>query len=118
LMVISNLGWLLLTQGRLDEAGALYREALEGQRRKLGDEHPNTQQSIRNLAITYSAQGKYDEAEPLCREALDVLRRTKGNDDPNTLEVKQFLEMILKKKQEADSPPPVPPSADTEGDHQ
>ena len=39
LTAIQNMGWLLQEQGNLSEAESYYREALETQRRVLGDEH-------------------------------------------------------------------------------
>jgi hypothetical protein len=39
---LNSLGPLLQAQGKYDEAEALLREALEGRRRQLGDEHPIT----------------------------------------------------------------------------
>eukprot|EP00966_Prymnesium_polylepis_P280045 6470177-Prymnesium_polylepis.1 len=41
-VLIDALGGLLYTQGKLEEAAPLYREALEGRRATLGDRHPNT----------------------------------------------------------------------------
>lgn len=40
------MGLLLKSQGILDEAEELYREALEKSQRMLGDDHPNTFNSI------------------------------------------------------------------------
>jgi hypothetical protein len=39
---LNHLGPLLRAQGKYDEAEALFHEALEGSRRQLGDDHPNT----------------------------------------------------------------------------
>jgi hypothetical protein len=49
---INNVGILLHTMGRYAEAEPYYREALEGNRRVLGDEHPHTQHAKRGLAGT------------------------------------------------------------------
>ena len=73
---INNLGSLLQDQGKLDEAGALLREALEAMRATLGDRHPNTLVSINNLGTLLQAQGKLDEAGVLYREALEAKRAT------------------------------------------
>jgi hypothetical protein len=61
---------LLSNQGRLFEAKPLYRDALEGRRRVLGNDHPNTLTSMNNLAVLLKAQGKLSEVEPLYRDAL------------------------------------------------
>jgi tetratricopeptide (TPR) repeat protein len=83
--LINNLANLLSDQGKLGEAEPLYREALAGRRRSLGDEHPSTLTSINNLAILLSDQGKLVEAEPLYREALAGKRRTLGDEHSSTL---------------------------------
>ena len=70
LISINNLGMLLKAQGKLDEAGVLYREALEASRATLGDRHPSTLSSINNLGMLLQAQGELDEAGVLLREAL------------------------------------------------
>jgi hypothetical protein len=36
----------LLEQGKLAEAGPLFRESLDGHRRVLGDAHPNTRTAV------------------------------------------------------------------------
>ncbi|KAL1515349.1 hypothetical protein AB1Y20_001979 [Prymnesium parvum] len=83
--LINNLGGLLQAQGRLDEAGALYREALEAKRETLGNCHLDTLMSINNLGMLLKAQGRLDEAGALYREALEARRKTLGNHHPDTL---------------------------------
>jgi hypothetical protein len=58
-------------QGKLDEAGVLYREALEAMRATLGDRHPDTLLSINNLGRLQHDQGRLGEAETLLLEAHD-----------------------------------------------
>jgi tetratricopeptide (TPR) repeat protein len=70
--------------GRLNEAEKLERDALEIQRRVLGNDHPDTLTSMNNLAFTLRREGRYPEAEQLFREALDIRRRVLGNDHPAT----------------------------------
>ena len=45
-------------QGRYAEAEPVYVEALDIQRRVLGEEHPNTLATMINLAGLYEAQGE------------------------------------------------------------
>jgi len=82
LMDVAN---LLFKQAKYTDAEPLYREALEGLRRELGDAHPDTLNSINNLAVLLNNLGKYAEAEALHREALDVRRRELGDAHPKTL---------------------------------
>jgi eukaryotic-like serine/threonine-protein kinase len=71
--------------GLYDAALPLQERALATRRRILGDEHPDTLLSIRNLSVLLQSQGKLSEAEPFCREALEKTRRVLGEDHPATL---------------------------------
>ncbi|MCP4284423.1 MAG: CHAT domain-containing protein [Gammaproteobacteria bacterium] len=53
--------------------------------RVLGSEHPQTLESIYNLAILYWSQGRYEEAEPLHKRALAARERALGPEHPDTL---------------------------------
>ena len=68
------MGFLLDSQGKLSEAETYYREALEGSRRVLGDDHPLTLTSINNMGGLLHSQGKLSEAEPYYRESLEGRR--------------------------------------------
>jgi eukaryotic-like serine/threonine-protein kinase len=82
---ISNMGFLLQSQGKLDEAERYNREAAEALRRVLGVEHQQTLDAINNLSTVLQARGKLAEAEPLAREALEIRRRVLGAEHPDTL---------------------------------
>jgi hypothetical protein len=60
---INNMGVLLRAQGKLAEAEAYSREALEGRRRVLGDDHPDTLVSMNNLVALLISLQNYHEAE-------------------------------------------------------
>jgi tetratricopeptide (TPR) repeat protein len=51
-------------------------QALQLARKVFGARHPDTLQSLNNLAMLYQAQGRYGEAEPLLKEALQGYRET------------------------------------------
>ena len=51
----------------------------------LGPEHPDTLESINNLAKTYSDQGKHSEAEELQIHVLETRKRVLGPEHPDTL---------------------------------
>ena len=74
---------VLYSQGELEDAEPLYREALNNSRRILGDDHPSTLISISNMAGFLDSQGNLEEAEPLFREASDRSRRTLPEDHPH-----------------------------------
>ena len=58
---------------------------LEGFRRALGDEDPDTLQSASNLAEFLVRQDRLAEAAPLLREALEGRRAALGDAHPGTL---------------------------------
>ena len=87
---------LLKSQGRLDEAEPLLREALQGRRAKLGDTHPTTLQSVQKLAGLLEAQGHLKQAESLYQEALEGRRGKLGKDHADTLASANSLADLLK----------------------
>jgi hypothetical protein len=56
--------------GKYEEAESLYIKALEGRRRALGPQHPDTIIGQLRLAGLRLEQHQYGNAEPLLREAL------------------------------------------------
>lgn len=56
---------------------------------QLGGEHPDTAQSLHNLARLYHAQGKNAEAEPLFRRALAIYEKPVGRDHPETQDIRK-----------------------------
>ena len=58
----------------MDEAAALYEEALRGCRETLGDRGLNTLTSINNLGMLLQQQGKPTKAAPLLEEVLQAKR--------------------------------------------
>jgi tetratricopeptide (TPR) repeat protein len=74
-----------MQQGKYTEAEELYIKVLAARRRQLGDDHPDTLNSINNLGGLHTQQGKYAEAEELLTEALAAYRTQLGDDHENTL---------------------------------
>jgi hypothetical protein len=54
---------VLQYQGKYAEAEELFRQTLKERAKVLGEEHPDTLESIHNLAGVLRTQGKYIEAE-------------------------------------------------------
>jgi tetratricopeptide (TPR) repeat protein len=90
------MGFLLRAQGKLDQAEPLYLEALEKRRRVLGEEHPNTLESLNSVASTLQEQSRLAEAEPYYREALAKRRRVLGEDHPLTFESINNMGFLLR----------------------
>lgn len=70
-------------------------KALEIRRDTLGEDHPDTLESIENLAMFLTEQGRLFEAEPLKRQVLEVRRRINGPDHPDTLATMYGLADLL-----------------------
>jgi tetratricopeptide (TPR) repeat protein len=65
-------------------------------RRVLGPEHPDTLNSMNNLASDYFSEGKYSQAEALHGETLEIKRRVLGPEHPITLVSMRNLAMAYK----------------------
>ncbi|CAK9093427.1 Kinesin light chain (KLC) [Durusdinium trenchii] len=103
---LNNLAVLLKAEGQLPEAEELYRQALSGRRRALGDLHPDTLTSINNLATLLASTGRSDEAETLYFEALEGCRKTLGEDDLDTLYSADNLGLLLFREGRAEEAEP------------
>lgn len=71
-------------QGRYVDAEALYRRALTIREARLGAHHPETAQSLNNLATNLRSQSRYGDAEPLLRRALSIYDARLGANHPET----------------------------------
>jgi tetratricopeptide (TPR) repeat protein/transcriptional regulator with XRE-family HTH domain len=61
-------------------AEPLYLQALHIREQQLGPDHPDTAQSLNNLALLYYKQGRYTQAEPLYLRALRIREQQLGPD--------------------------------------
>jgi Tfp pilus assembly protein PilF len=68
---ISNLGWVLWSQEKDEEAEAMHRRALEGREKVLGLKHQETLTSVSNLGLVLWSQRKDEKAEAMHRRALE-----------------------------------------------
>ena len=66
---MSNLGVVRAEQGRFQEAEELYQRALQIRREALGDEHPDVQQTLRNIGRLQERVAQYQDAETPSEEA-------------------------------------------------
>jgi tetratricopeptide (TPR) repeat protein len=65
-------------------AEKVWRQALAGYRKALGEEHPDTATGYAYLANNLYGQGKYSQAQPLYEKALAIRRKALGKDHPDT----------------------------------
>ena len=83
--LLNQAGYYLYVRARYAEAEPLYRQALAIREAALGPDHPDTAQSLNNLAVLLRIQGHlYGEAEELPRRALAIREAALGPDHPET----------------------------------
>ncbi|KAI7770703.1 hypothetical protein LZL87_004490 [Fusarium oxysporum] len=82
---LANLGILYRDQGKLLEAEAMYKRALEGYEKALGQDHISTLNIINNLGVLYRDQGKLLEAEAMYKRAIEGYEKALGQDHISTL---------------------------------
>jgi tetratricopeptide (TPR) repeat protein len=81
---LNNLAVLLSDRERYPDAEGLYRDALAMRRKLLGEDHPETIQSINAVGYILLLQGRYAEAEPFLRDAHERQLRVLGPDNVST----------------------------------
>jgi tetratricopeptide (TPR) repeat protein len=83
------------SQGQAPKAEPLLRERLKWCQIVLGEKHPTTASSYRNIAPNLYFQGKYAEAQPLFQKALDLRLELLGEKHPDTAKSYSDLAMNL-----------------------
>ncbi len=71
--------------GMYVEATALLQAALDTRRRVLGEDHPDTLESLNTLGTLHHVSGRLAEAEAVYRDSLERYRRVQGPDHPDTI---------------------------------
>ncbi|MBL8974005.1 MAG: serine/threonine protein kinase [Myxococcales bacterium] len=74
----SNLGLALLSQGKIDEAEANIRAALDGYQLAFGPQHPTVAAVLSNLGQAQVQAGRHDRGLELLHAALRMKERTLG----------------------------------------
>jgi tetratricopeptide (TPR) repeat protein len=96
--LLFGIGWYLTDRGRYSEAESLYVRALAIREQQLGAEHPDTANSLNNLADLYKNQRKYELAEPLYKRALSIREQQLGPQHPDTATSLNNLALLYKKQ--------------------
>jgi tetratricopeptide (TPR) repeat protein len=84
----------LYKEGKYKEAIPIAEKLLAIRKKELGPEHPDTAQSLNNLALLYQAMGEYAKAEPLLQEALRVRQKVLGPEHPDTAQSLNNLALV------------------------
>jgi serine/threonine protein kinase len=75
-----DLAVLYESNGNLQKAESLYKDALERKIRTLGPSHPDTLMSMSNLAYLYETHNRYAEALPLEYRSREIALKELGPD--------------------------------------
>jgi tetratricopeptide (TPR) repeat protein len=81
-----RLGNCLRALGRLDEAGRLLEGVIRARRENLGDQHPETTETLVDLAALRREEGRLDRSEEILVGVVSVRTDALGADHPDTLE--------------------------------
>ncbi len=81
--LIEDRATIVFEEGRLEEAGTGYAEALRLRRAAHPGDHPNIALSLNNLAMVRRHQGRYATAESLYTASLDIRVRLFGERHPD-----------------------------------
>ena len=71
------------------------KAAFEKLKNDNGEDHPDTLNSMGNLALLHHNQGNLNEAERLYRDALDKMKKKLGPQHPDTLALMNNLAILL-----------------------
>jgi len=91
----SDMGSILRRRGKLAEAEAAHRTALQLRRKSLGIIHPDVAESHMHLGLVLWEQGKLQEAEVELREALEVQEKELGQEHPEVARTHNRLGLVL-----------------------
>jgi tetratricopeptide (TPR) repeat protein len=97
---MNNLAGVLDSQGKYEEAEAMYRQTLASREKVLGKEHPSTLMSVYCLAYLLAKQDLYEKAHTLYQRACNGYSVVLGDDHPTARACQQhYLEMLQRKEQ-------------------
>ena len=96
--VLSDLATAYMSDQQWAQAKKAYEEALEIDRRVLGDDHPKVAYRLQNLAIVAQYMGELQEAETLYRDALQRDEAAYGDRHPETAITKGNYGLLLQRE--------------------
>jgi serine/threonine protein kinase/tetratricopeptide (TPR) repeat protein len=95
LAVDDHLGALLVSAGEQDLGIEHIQRALEGRREVLGADHPDTLESLENLAVALARSGRFDEAQSKYEELVALRTGLMGERHPAVAKAKSGLGAVL-----------------------
>ncbi len=93
LQLVSELAQIYAQQLRWWDALEVYKETFLGRQRLLGEQHPETQSSLNNVANAFRILGLYEQSSERFRQLLQLGQRSKN--DPLTAKCQAQLGHLL-----------------------
>ena len=93
-------GGYFLWRAAYSQAEPLLRDALAIREKALGPEHPDTAQSLNNLAILLGSLGDIAGARPLYERALAIREKALGPEHPDTAQSLNNLAALLEEQRD------------------
>jgi len=93
--MMSEMGTVYENLGLYPKAEFLVKQAIEVERKVLGERHPETLASMNSLASVLAREGRSADAETLARHTLKESRQALGEKNALTLKAKNTLVTIL-----------------------
>ncbi|KAF2679379.1 HET-domain-containing protein [Lentithecium fluviatile CBS 122367] len=90
-----SLSWLLMSDGKYNEATNWAKRVLQGREMVFGSNSLDTLSAYSSLALMLQCQGNYEEAEQMSRKAGDGFKETLGVDHSITQRNNNILGSIL-----------------------
>jgi tetratricopeptide (TPR) repeat protein len=84
--LLTRVSLYLFLKGRWRENESIERTMLKLRKEVLGGKHPDTIESMADLASTYHQQGRLKEAEEIKIKVLDLQKEVLGEKHPDTIE--------------------------------
>ena len=88
------LGHIMSDEGEYERARRNYEQALELRRVSLGDEHPDTAESLADLGLFCEYIGDKESAQIYLEPALHILRSELGSNHPFVQELEEALQRV------------------------
>jgi eukaryotic-like serine/threonine-protein kinase len=82
--------------GIFPEAQKHLEQAMDLQRGRIPEDHPDMLGLMNDLAWLYRNQGKYAQAEPLAIKVMELRRRSLGENHPDTLDAMNRLGLLYR----------------------
>jgi hypothetical protein len=97
---MANLASTYWNQGRWDEAEVLQAKQLELCSKKLGQRHPDTLISMKNLVFVWKGMGRHEDALGLLQTCFDLRQQVLGASHPYTASTLSTLKAWRKENEQ------------------